>query len=51
MWQTKYAWAVPKNFVVGVDFQPCNERNFLAERPLSVVASSKMLGVLIFIGF
>ena len=51
MWQIKYASAVPKNLGVGVDFRPCSEDNLLTGRPLSVIASSKMLGVLIFIGF
>ena len=30
LWQTKYVLAVPKNFRVGVDFQPCRAGDFLA---------------------
>ena len=37
MWQTKYASAVPKNLVVGVNFRPCSEDYFLSGRPKSVL--------------
>ena len=46
MWQTKYASAVPKNFGVGMDFQPCSEGNFLTECPYSVALL--MLKALVF---
>ena len=36
MWQTKYAWAVPKTLGLGFDFQSFSEGNFLTRRPESV---------------
>ena len=36
MWQTKYAWAVPKNLGLGFDFRLCNEGDFLTRRLQSV---------------
>ena len=36
MWQTKYAWMVPKNLGLGFDFWPCSKGNFLTGRPQSV---------------
>ena len=36
MWQTKYAFALPKNLGVGVNFRPCSEGYFLSGCPQSV---------------
>ena len=33
MWQTKYAWPVPNNLGVGVNFRLCSESYFLSGRP------------------
>ena len=42
MWQTKYAFAVPENLGLGVDFRPCSEGDFLTGRSYSVTVTKKL---------